>query len=96
MQKLFCIFDDGSSRAVPTTLQMTAEEAILLYRGMRLYMFFFAAIAMVYALNATVQPAVVKLGVDAAAGKSQLQLLKYVVCQHGGPVNTGCVHCAFA
>ncbi len=75
---------------------MKAEEAILLYRGMRRYMFLFAAGAMVYVLNATVQLAVAKLGVNAAAGKSQLQLLKYVLCQHGGPVNTGCMNCAFA
>ncbi len=75
---------------------MKAEEAILLYRGMRRYMFFFAAGAMVYVLHATVQPAVAKLGVDAAADKSQLQLLKYVLCQHGGPIDTGCVDCAFA
>ncbi len=74
---------------------MTAEEATLLYRGMRLYVLFFAAGALAYVLNATVQPAVAKLGVNAAAGKSQLQLLKYVLCQHGGP-NTGCVNCAFA
>ncbi len=73
---------------------MKAEEAILLYRCMRRYMFLFAA--GVYVLNATVQLAVAKLGVDAAAGKSQLQLLKYVLCQHGGPVNTGCMNCAFA
>jgi len=58
-----------------TTLQMKAKEAMLLYRGMRLYMFFLAAGAMVYVLNTTVQLAVAKLGVDAATCKSQLQLL---------------------